>query len=131
VSFRNLDLAGVPALIEMLELRTNVEGDAAGLAAQRGSPAKRERIAEAFNSLRRLSRKGKPAAEAHFNFHLAIAEAGNKRGSWSFCGRSVSPATGSYFGIPGVRLGGDADPAELSYPEKLDAARRLKCDGAD
>ncbi|NIB59842.1 FadR/GntR family transcriptional regulator, partial [Agrobacterium tumefaciens] len=41
--FHNVDLARVSSLIEMLELRTAVEGDAAGLAAIRRSPAQEEK----------------------------------------------------------------------------------------
>lgn len=77
VGFGNLDLARVSSLIEMLELRTAVEGDAAGLAALRRSPGQEAKIVEAFDSLRALSREGRPTAEADFRFHLAIAEAAN------------------------------------------------------
>lgn len=77
LGFRALDLASVSSLIEMLELRTAVEGDAAGLAALRRSPAQEEKIIEAFDQFRALSRAGKPTAEADFAFHLSIAEAAN------------------------------------------------------
>lgn len=50
--FHNVDLARVSSLIEMLELRTAVEGDAAGLAALRRSPAQEEKIIEAFDAFR-------------------------------------------------------------------------------
>ena len=77
VVFRNLDLARVSSLIEMLELRTAVEGDAAGLAALRRSPAQEEKIIEALDELRDLAEAGRPTSEADFRFHLAIAEASN------------------------------------------------------
>ncbi|RQP06796.1 MAG: FadR family transcriptional regulator [Paracoccus sp. BP8] len=77
LAFRNLDLARVSSLIEMLELRTAVEGDAAGFAALRRSPAQEEKIIEAFDELRTRGRAGQPTAEADFRFHLAIAEAAN------------------------------------------------------
>lgn len=77
ISFRGLDLARVSSLIEMMELRTAVEGDAAGLAALRRSPAQEEKIIEAFDELRALSREGRPTVAADFRFHLAIAEAAN------------------------------------------------------
>jgi GntR family transcriptional repressor for pyruvate dehydrogenase complex len=75
--FRNLDMARVSSLIEMLELRTAVEGDAAGLAALRRSAAQEERIADAFDEFRHLARSGQPTSEADFAFHLAIAQASN------------------------------------------------------
>ncbi|GGO32219.1 GntR family transcriptional regulator [Gemmobacter aquaticus] len=75
--FRNLDLARVSSLIEMLELRTAVEGDAAGLAALRRSPAQEEKIIEAFERFCDLARRGEPTSEADFAFHTVIAEATN------------------------------------------------------
>lgn len=76
-TFRDLDLARVSSLIEMLELRAAVEGDAAGYAASRRSPAQDQRIAETHEELRALTRAGTPSAETDFRFHLAIAEAAN------------------------------------------------------
>lgn len=75
--FRNLDLARVSSVIELLELRTAVEGDAAALAALRRSPVQEEQIIEAFDALRRLSQDGQPTADADLAFHLSIAEASN------------------------------------------------------
>ncbi|MGI8399419.1 FadR/GntR family transcriptional regulator [Agrobacterium deltaense] len=75
--FHNVDLARVSSLIEMLELRTAVEGDAAGLAAIRRSPAQEEKIIETFDAFRASATRGVPTAEADFAFHLAIAEATN------------------------------------------------------
>ncbi|TRW95701.1 FadR family transcriptional regulator [Paracoccus sp. M683] len=75
--FADLDLARVSSLIEMLELRAAVEGDAAGLAALRRSPAQEEVIVDAFDRLRRLAAEGQPTADADFAFHLAIADASN------------------------------------------------------
>lgn len=75
--FHDVDLARVSSLIEMLELRTAVEGDAAGLAALRRSPAQEEKIIEAFDAFRLSAAEGKPSAEADFAFHLAIADAAN------------------------------------------------------
>lgn len=91
LGFRNLDMARVSSLIEMLELRTAVEGDAAGLAALRRSPAQEENIIEALDALRRLSRAGKPTTEADFDFHLAIAEATNNPRFVEFL-RLIGPA---------------------------------------
>ncbi len=75
--FRNIDLARVSSLIEMLELRTAVEGDAAGFAALRHSPAQEEKILECFDAFRALAQRGEPTAEADFAFHMAIAAATN------------------------------------------------------
>lgn len=77
MGFRNVDLARVSSLIEMLELRTAVEGDAAGYAALRHSPAQEETIIEAFQDFRRLALAGEPTSDADFAFHTAISEAAN------------------------------------------------------
>lgn len=75
--FSHVDPARVSSLIEMLELRTAVEGDAAALAALRRSPAQEERILEAFDLFRGQVEAGLPSAEADFALHLCIAEAAN------------------------------------------------------
>ena len=75
--FQNIDLARVSSLIEMLELRTAVEGDAAGLAALRRSPAQEEKIIEALDAFRASATEGRPSAGADFAFHIAIAQATN------------------------------------------------------
>ncbi|KQZ50218.1 FadR/GntR family transcriptional regulator [Ensifer sp. Root558] len=76
-SFHNVDLARVSSSIEMLEIRTAVEGDAAGLAALRRSPGQEGKIIEAFEAFRIRAESGEPTAETDFAFHLAIAEATN------------------------------------------------------
>lgn len=75
--FRNLDPARLSSLIEMLELRAAVEGDAAGFAALRRSPAQEEKIVEAFHELSALSEAGRPTVDADLRFHLSVAEGAN------------------------------------------------------
>jgi len=75
--FRDVDTARVSSIIEILELRTALEGDAAALAALRHSPAQEEEIIEAFQRLTDLARDDLPTAEADFAFHMAIAQATN------------------------------------------------------
>lgn len=83
---RGLDMAfltgsadKISAIIEMLELRAAVEIEAAGLAAQRCSPAQEISIREAFREMDACLERGESAGEADRNFHLAIAEATNNR----------------------------------------------------
>lgn len=113
--FRNLDLARVSSLIEMLELRAAVEGDAAGYAARRRSPAQEEKIIEAFDELRRLSRAGKPTSEADFHFHLAIAEAANNPRFSEFL-RLIGPTI-----IPRRLIAADDAPLPDEFLRILDA----------
>ncbi|AVA26040.1 MULTISPECIES: FadR/GntR family transcriptional regulator [unclassified Rhizobium] len=77
LSFGNLDQARVSSVIELLELRTAVEVEAAGLAALRRSPAQEETIFERHQALRDCLNAGVPTSEADFALHLAIAEATN------------------------------------------------------
>ena len=75
--FKNIDTARLSSMIEMLELRAAVEVEAAGLAAQRRSPAQEERIIQALHRCGLPGSDTLPTAEADFDFHLAIAEATN------------------------------------------------------
>ncbi|MDL2407049.1 FadR/GntR family transcriptional regulator [Rhizobium calliandrae] len=77
LSFGNLDQARVSSVIELLELRTAVEVEAAGLAALRRSPAQEETIFERHHALRDRLNAGVPTSEADFALHVAIAEATN------------------------------------------------------
>tara|TARA_R110002020_G_scaffold70506_11_gene182929 strand:+ start:5290 stop:6096 length:807 start_codon:yes stop_codon:yes gene_type:complete len=75
--FQIVDLDKISSIIEMLELRTAVEMEAAALAAARRSPAQEEEIYEAESEIRALAEAGHATTEADFRFHLAIARAAN------------------------------------------------------
>ena len=64
-------------VIEELELRAAVEIEAAGLAAQRASPAQEAEIDASYQQFTALVRRGKSTTEADFAFHMAIARATN------------------------------------------------------
>ena len=76
-SLQVFDEERISSMIEMLELRTAIEIEAAGLAAVRRSPAQEEAIFERHDDLGRLIAAGQATAEADFAFHLAIADATN------------------------------------------------------
>lgn len=75
--FTNIDSARLSSMIELLELRTAVEVEAAGLAAQRRSPSQEENILDALRTVTQLNNVCEPSTEADFALHLAIAEATN------------------------------------------------------
>lgn len=75
--FRDVDTDKLSTMIELLELRTAVEVEAAGLAAQRRSPTQEEKIVNALRELNQLTAEGGINAEADFALHLAIADATN------------------------------------------------------
>lgn len=67
-------------LLELLELRKGIEIEAAGLAAQRRSPAQNERILEAFREFCLALAVGHAqASDKDFELHRSIAAATNNR----------------------------------------------------
>lgn len=75
--FQILDRDRISAIVEMLELRTAVEVEAAVLAAGRRSPSQEAAIFDANQAMTDCVAKGKPSTTEDFRFHLAIAEAAN------------------------------------------------------
>lgn len=62
-------------VLHVMELRTGIEVEAAGVAAERITPASRERIARALHAFDRALERGEAAIDEDFRFHQAIAEA--------------------------------------------------------
>ena len=75
--FQNIDFLRISSMIELLELRTAVETEAAALAAQRRSPAQEEKLIGCLREVDRAANAGELTVEADFALHLAIAEATN------------------------------------------------------
>jgi GntR family transcriptional regulator, transcriptional repressor for pyruvate dehydrogenase complex len=63
------------AVLDVMELRTGVEIEAAGLAAERASPAHIKKIADRFAAIRAAIDRGENAVDQDFAFHCAIADA--------------------------------------------------------
>jgi GntR family transcriptional regulator, transcriptional repressor for pyruvate dehydrogenase complex len=70
-----LDQARLHSDLEVLEIRTPLEIEAAGLAALRRSPAQEEQIFERHTDVMRCIEMGQSIRDADFALHLAIAEA--------------------------------------------------------
>lgn len=62
-------------VLNVMELRTGVEIEAAGLAAERASAAQIKKIADRFAAIRSAIDRGENAVDQDFAFHTAIAEA--------------------------------------------------------
>lgn len=78
--FESADPEKLSSMIELLELRTAIEVEAAGLAALRHSPHHEEMLLTKLKELEELTDAGQPTHEADFAMHMAIAEvSGNKR----------------------------------------------------
>lgn len=69
------DLAAIPDLIGVLELRSAVEMEAAGIAARRRSLADMQAIEAAQRRIEEATERGADSVEADFEFHMAIARA--------------------------------------------------------
>jgi DNA-binding FadR family transcriptional regulator len=94
LALQNIDPERVSSMIEVLELRTAVEVEAAGLAALRRSPAQEEMILDRHDAVRACFDNGVSSAEADFALHLAIAEATNNprfRDFLAMIGKNIIP----------------------------------------
>lgn len=75
--FQGVDYARISSIVELIELRTAVEAEAAALAAVRRSPAQEEEIIECHHQVYRCIEQGLPTVDADFALHRAIAYATN------------------------------------------------------
>ena len=69
------ELASLHHVIEVMELRTGIEVEAAGLAAERASAADLRRIEDAYQAIQAAIGRGDAAVDEDFAFHCRIAEA--------------------------------------------------------
>jgi GntR family transcriptional repressor for pyruvate dehydrogenase complex len=69
------ELRTLREVLEVMELRTGIEIEAAGLAAERAMPAQLRRIAECFDEIANVVRRGESAVDQDYAFHCSIAEA--------------------------------------------------------
>ena len=60
-------------VLNVMELRTGVEIEAAGLAAERASPAQLKKITDRYNAIQAAIDRGGSAVDEDFAFHCAIA----------------------------------------------------------
>ena len=64
-------------VLNVMELRTGIEVEAAGLAAERATPAQIRKITERFDAIQAAIYAGENAVDQDFAFHCEIAEATN------------------------------------------------------
>src|SRR5215813_11020166 len=69
------DLGSLAEVLAVMELRTGIEVEAAGLAAERASAADLREIAAAHAAIGRAIERGESAIDQDFAFHRSIAEA--------------------------------------------------------
>jgi GntR family transcriptional regulator, transcriptional repressor for pyruvate dehydrogenase complex len=69
------ELRSLREVIEVMELRTGIEIEAAGLAAERASAVRLARIGDAYKAVDRAIGRGDAGVDEDFAFHRSIAEA--------------------------------------------------------
>lgn len=81
-------------VLNVMELRTGVEVEAAGLSAERASPAQLKKIVERYQAIESAIARGDNAVDEDFGFHCAIADGtGNPqfRRFLEYLGRFIIP----------------------------------------
>jgi GntR family transcriptional regulator, transcriptional repressor for pyruvate dehydrogenase complex len=92
-------------VLNVMELRTGVEIEAAGLAAERATPAQIKKIAERYAAIGGAIARGDSAVNEDFAFHRAIAEAtGNPqfKDFLEYLGRFIIPRRTMWKGTASV-----------------------------
>jgi GntR family transcriptional regulator, transcriptional repressor for pyruvate dehydrogenase complex len=92
-------------VLNVMELRTGVEIEAAGLAAERASPAQIKKITEKFNAIQAAIERGGSAVDEDFAFHCAIANAtGNPQFTrfLEYLGRFIIPRRSMWKGAASI-----------------------------
>jgi GntR family transcriptional repressor for pyruvate dehydrogenase complex len=69
------EVGSIREVLEVMELRTGIEIEAAGLAAERGSAADIRNIADAYEAVERAIERGESGVDQDFAFHCSIARA--------------------------------------------------------
>ena len=88
------ELRSLGEVVHVMELRTGIEVEAAGIAAERAGAAEIRRIGKALGAIDQAIAKGNAAVDQDFRFHFAVAEAtGNPQFTrfLEFLGRFVPP----------------------------------------
>ena len=68
-------LSSLREVLDVMELRTGIEIEAAGLAAERASPTQRRKIADCLDAVDAAIGRGEQAIDQDFALHCAIADA--------------------------------------------------------
>jgi DNA-binding FadR family transcriptional regulator len=89
-----VELRSLREILDVMELRTGIEIEAAGLAAERASSADVREVAGAYDAIQAALGRGESAVDQDFAFHCRIAEAtGNPqfRRFLEYLGRFIIP----------------------------------------
>lgn len=114
------ELRTLREVLQVMELRTGIEIEAAGLAAERSSPADRRRIGDAFAAIEAAIVRNDAAIDEDFAFHRSIAAAAGNPQFLSFLqylGRFIIPRQS-------VRLAARSAAGRRRYLEKIQREHR-------
>jgi GntR family transcriptional repressor for pyruvate dehydrogenase complex len=118
-------LAPLRTVLEVMELRTGIEIEAAGLAADRGSPAQIRRIVDCLDAVSAAIKRGEDAIVQDFELHCSIADAtGNPqfRRFLEHLGRFVIPRE-TIPGGPGIPRGAYNETFQQEHRDIVQAIR--------
>jgi DNA-binding FadR family transcriptional regulator len=113
-------------VLNVMELRTGVEIEAAGLAAERATPARIKKVAECYASIAGAIARGDNAVNEDFSFHCAIAEAtGNPQFKHflEYLGRFIIPRRTMWKGVVSAGKRVDLNTFQREHREILAAIR--------
>jgi GntR family transcriptional repressor for pyruvate dehydrogenase complex len=113
-------------VLNVMELRTGVEIEAAGLAAERATPARIKKVAECYAAIASAIARGDNAVNEDFSFHCAIAEAtGNPQFKHflEYLGRFIIPRRTMWKGAVSAGKRVDLNTFQREHREILAAIR--------
>lgn len=111
-------------VLNVMELRTGVEVEAAGLSAERATPAQLKKIVERYRAIQAAIERGDNAVDEDFAFHCAIADAtGNPqfRRFLEYLGRFIIPRRTVWGSTRPAARRVDLDTFQREHKEILDA----------
>jgi GntR family transcriptional regulator, transcriptional repressor for pyruvate dehydrogenase complex len=113
-------------VLNVMELRTGVEIEAAGLSAERATPARIKKVAECYAAIAGAIARGDNAVNEDFSFHCAIAEAtGNPQFKHflEYLGRFIIPRRTMWKGAVSAGKRVDLNTFQREHREILAAIR--------
>jgi DNA-binding FadR family transcriptional regulator len=111
-------------VLNVMELRTGVEIEAAGLAAERASPPQVKKIIDKFNAIQTAIDRGGSAVDEDFAFHCAIANAtGNPQFTrfLEYLGRFIIPRRSIWHGTTSAERRVQLDTFQKEHEQILHA----------
>ncbi|KAA0969453.1 FadR family transcriptional regulator [Aureimonas fodinaquatilis] len=120
--FQDIDYKKISTVLELLELRAAVEVEAAGLAAQRRSPAQEEDMVLCLQQIDQCAAAGQSTADADFALHISIAAATNNHRFREFLemiGRDIIPRAA--LGVDKAELKSNVERLQKEHAQIIDA----------